>query len=149
MTRTASSTTACTGSGRTRPRGVLVGAALLLLLSGLLAPAGGCTITRVYRGSPVEAPPDGALVPGLTSKGEVLRLLGPPTGIVRQLDGDIFVYRYLRRNTNQLRIEEPVITSLEIFSYTRSDERTDTLVVLFDPEGRVVQYGYAAGTDGL
>jgi len=109
----------------------------------------GCTITRVYVGSPVRLELVDALVPGESGKGEVLRQLGAPDGIVRQFDGDIFVYRYRRRNSASLTLEEPVITNLEIFSYSRSEQKYDTIVVLFDEEGVLREVGTAQGTDEL
>lgn len=123
--------------------------AAALLVAGALGAASGCTITRVYVGVPVELEAVSLLVPGRTSKGEVLRTLGAPDGIVRQFDGDIFVYRYLRRNTATFQLEEPVITNLEIFSYTRSHQRHDSIVVLFDEQGTVREVGVAEGTEGL
>jgi hypothetical protein len=113
------------------------------------AAAGGCTLRRDYLGSPVRLDGTQAIVAGLTTKGEVLSQLGPPDGIVRQFDGDIFVYRYVRRNTATFRIEEPVFTNLEIFSWTRSEQRHDSIVVLFDEEGIVQQVGAAEGTEEM
>lgn len=125
-------------------------AALLLALVALAAPAAvGCTLTRVYRGTPIRMDAVGLIEAGVTTKGEVLTRLGAPDGIVRQFDGDIFVYRYVRRNTATLRLEEPVVTRLEIFSWTRSEQRHDSIVVLFDREGVVQQVGTAQGTDAL
>lgn len=115
----------------------------------LLAAAPGCTITRVYRGSPLRAAPGSALAPGETTKAEVLRAFGPPDGLARQSDGDVFVYRYERTNTNTLRIEEPVFTGFELFRYTRSVEKHDSLVVLFGRDGVLREYGYAEGTGEL
>lgn len=137
-------------SASRRPPRARAGAGLLAL--ALLVAAAGCTITRVYRGSPLRAVPEAELVPGATTKEEVLRVFGPPDGLARQLDGDVFVYRYERVNTNTLRIEEPVVTGVQLFTYTRSFEKHDSLVVLFGPQGVLREYGYAEGTgelDGL
>ena len=124
--------------------------ALGLLAAALLATSAlGCTITRLYRGSPLRAAPEAQLVPGESTKEQVLRVFGPPDGIARQLDGDLFVYRYVRTNTNTLRIEEPVFTGIRLFSYTRSREKHDSLVVLFGPGGVLREYGYREGTGEL
>lgn len=132
---------------RRRPARAARGLALGLALVASLA--SGCTLTRVYVGTPVRFELAEALRPGESGKGEVLRRLGAPDGIVRQFDGDIFVYRYERRNRATFRIQEPVITNLELFSYSRSEQKHDSIVVLFDEEGVVREVGTAAGTDEL
>lgn len=116
-------------------------ASLLVLIGLLMALGMSCSITRIYRGSPIRADPDQVLTAGTTTKGEVLKLLGPPDRIVRQHDGDAFLYRYVRRNVDALELEEPVFTNLTIFSYTRNEQRADLLLVLFDKEGVVKSWG--------
>ena len=59
---------------------------------------------------------------------------------------DAFVYRFMRRNVDALELEEPVITNLTLFSFTRSEQRDDTLVVLFDERGVVRSWGQRLGT---
>jgi hypothetical protein len=114
----------------------------------LLAGAG-CTMTRVTVGSPLREDAAQRLVVRETTKVQVLASFGPPDSIVRQLDGDVFVYRYVRRNSSTLTIEEPVVTDLTLFSYTRSDERDDRLSILFDASGVVVSFGLRRGTEEL
>jgi hypothetical protein len=123
------------------------GALLALLLVALAAP--GCTIRRTYLGSPVRIDALAAVIAGQTTKGEVLTRLGPPDGIVRQFDGDIFVYRYVRQNSATFRLEEPVFTNFEFFTWTRSQQRYDSIVVLFDEAGVVSEVGSAQGTEDL
>lgn len=123
--------------------------ALAFTLSSAVCVAAGCTVTRVYRGSPLRAEPEAALLPGATTKEEVLRVFGPPDGLARQMDGDVFVYRYRRTNTSSFRIEEPVVTGFQLFRYTRSFEKHDSLVLLFGAQGVLREYGYAEGTDEL
>jgi hypothetical protein len=117
--------------------------ALALLLFGA------CTIERVSVGSPIAGEPAEWLVAGRTTKPEVLARYGPPDLIARQLDGDLFVWRYLRRNTATFTLEEPVITNLMLFEYTRSDEKDDRLTVLFDAQGVVKAFGLRRGTPEL
>lgn len=118
-----------------------------IALGALLALAlAGCTITRTYVGVPLAVDPGSAIEPGETDKAGVLRAFGAPERILRHVDGDVFLYRYVRKNQETLAIEEPVITNLKLFTYTRSVEREDRLVVLFDAEGLVSAFGYVRGT---
>lgn len=114
-----------------------------------LALLGACTIERVSVGSPIAGEPAEWLVAGRTTKPEVLARYGPPDLIARQLDGDLFVWRYLRRNTATFTLEEPVVTNLTLFEYTRSDEKDDRLSVLFDAQGLVKAFGMRRGTQEL
>jgi hypothetical protein len=120
--------------------------ALLALLGMLLS---GCEVVRVYQGSQLTADPYEWINSGQTTKADVLRVFGPPDLIQRQLDGDVFTYAYLRKDTRTFTIEEPVITDLEFLSYTRIDEKTDRLVVLFDRAGIVSAFGYRRSTEEL
>jgi outer membrane protein assembly factor BamE (lipoprotein component of BamABCDE complex) len=115
---------------------------LVFLLSG-------CTIGRVYMGSEIREDPAHSIVIGSTTKSDVLERFGPPDGIQSQYDGDVFVYGYLRKNSASLRIEEPVITNLTFFTYTRIQQKKDVLVILFDKEGTVKNYGFYRGTTEL
>lgn len=77
-----------------------------------------------------------ALVEGQSSKGDVLRLFGPPDQITHQTDGDVFVYAYERQNYSSIRVRDP-ITGTTWFTYTRQLDNHDRLVVLFDYLGVV------------
>ena len=120
-------------------------AALLALAAAL----GGCTITRVDRGVQIRAEPAEHLVVGRTTKADVLRVFGPPTGVARQYDGDLFVYRFMRRHGEEFQLEEPVVTNVEVFTWSRTREREDRLVILFDRDGVVREHGFSRGTAEL
>ena len=92
---------------------------------------------------------DGRIVVGQTTKREILELLGPPDRIQRQYDGDVFVYAYVRRNATSITLEEPLFTNLTIFSYQKSQEKSDRMVVLFDRAGFVLGLGFRRGTEQL
>jgi hypothetical protein len=111
--------------------------------------ASGCVILRSYMGNELPATVEGELVPGTTTKADVLRNIGPPDRIVRQYDGDVFVYAYLRRNVNTLILAEPVFTHMTIFEYTKEQEKSDRLVVMFDRAGKLVSVGVQHGTQTL
>ena len=120
-----------------------LGVALAIALSSA------CTLERAYLGNEFAGPPDGRVVVGQTTKREILELLGPPDRIQRQYDGDVFVYAYVRRNATSITIEEPVFTNLTLFSYQKSQEKSDRMVVLFDRGGFVLGLGFRRGTEQL
>jgi outer membrane protein assembly factor BamE (lipoprotein component of BamABCDE complex) len=120
--------------------------ALALMLTIL---TGGCVIGRVYVGSEIPAELQDKIAVGATTKSEILRLYGPPDTVRRQYDGDLFVYQFLRRNFSSLNITEPVFTHLTIFSYSRVQQKDDSLVILFDKDGVVKNFGYHRGTSEM
>jgi hypothetical protein len=111
--------------------------------------ASGCIIVRTYVGNELPAISDGQLIPGVTTKADVLQDLGPPDRLVRQYEGDVFVYAYIRRNESTFMLEEPVFTHLTILSYTKEQEKSDRMVVLFDRSGIVSGVGFRRGTEQL
>jgi outer membrane protein assembly factor BamE (lipoprotein component of BamABCDE complex) len=123
-------------------------AALCAALLALAACAGACTIERTYLGSEILADPYEAVLVGSSTKPQVLATFGPPDRIVRQRDGDVFVYRYAQRNGFQLEIEEP-FSGIEIFTWDRVQEKSDRLLVFFDRNGRVSAFGFRRGRDEL
>ena len=64
-----------------------------------------CTIQRDYVGNEFKDLPEGSVVVGQTTKREILEQMGPPDRILRQYDGDVFVYAYIRRNASTFAVE--------------------------------------------
>ncbi|MDI7261118.1 MAG: hypothetical protein QME90_14515 [Thermodesulfobacteriota bacterium] len=122
---------------------------ILFLLSSLAILLWGCSIGRVYIGSEIKHDPKEKVRIGSTTKGEILEIFGPPDRIQKQYDGDIFVYAYLRKNSSKFTIEESYITNLTLFQYTRIQQKKDSLVILFDKDGVVKNYGFQKGTPEL
>jgi outer membrane protein assembly factor BamE (lipoprotein component of BamABCDE complex) len=120
--------------------------ALVVLLAGT---TWGCTIGRVYIGSEFKEEQQGKIVTGATTKSDILTMYGPPDTVRRQYDGDVFLYRYLRRNSSALDIAEPVVTHLTLFSFSRLQQKDDSLMILFDKDGVVKAYGSRRGTSEL
>jgi outer membrane protein assembly factor BamE (lipoprotein component of BamABCDE complex) len=118
---------------------ILTAMVLLMIL------AWGCTIGRVYIGSEIRSDPKEKIQIGLTTKSRILEIFGPPDRIAQQYDGDIFIYAYLRKNSSKFVLEEPYLTNWKLFTYTRIQEKKDQLVILFDKEGVVKNYGYQRG----
>ena len=121
----------------------------LLAALAALALSSACTLVRTYSGNEIEPGADDRIVAGRSTKADVLHDLGPPDRLVRQYDGDVFVYAYIRRNEDTLELSEPVFTHLTIFSYTRTEEKSDRMVVLFDRNGTVTGVGFKRGTEQL
>ena len=119
---------------------------LVALLMGLLC---SCTIGRIYMGSELRNDPKEKIKIGSTTKAEILETFGPPERIQMQYDGDIFVYAYLRKNSSKLTLTEPYFTKLTIFQYSRIQQKNDSLVILFDKDGVVKNYGFNRGTPEL
>jgi hypothetical protein len=123
--------------------------ALVALLT-LACLASGCiAIERTYVGSAILADPEQTVVIGSSTKPQVLSTFGPPDRIVRQRDGDVFMYRHAQRNGFEFRIEEPVFTGLELFRWENVQEKSDRLLVFFDITGVVTAYGFRRGRDEL
>ena len=121
----------------------------LCALAAVVSLATGCTIVRTYVGNELPPPADAQLVPGKTTKADVLRDLGPPDRLVRQYEGDVFVYAYIRRNLSRFDLSEPVFTRLRVFSYEKEQEKSDRLVLLFDRAGILTGAGFRRGTEQL
>jgi hypothetical protein len=56
---------------------------------------------------------------------------------------------YLRKNSSKFAIEEPYITNMTFFTYTRIQEKKDSLVILFGKDGVVKNYGSQGGISEL
>ena len=120
-----------------------------VLISLLVILTCSCSIGRVYMGSEIRYDPNEKIKIGSSTKGEILEIFGPPDRIQKQYDGDIFVYAYLRKNSSKLTLEEPYFTNFVIFQYTRVQQKKDGLVILFDKEGVVKNFGFQRGTQEL
>lgn len=116
----------------------------LLIVVILLVGSGGCAITRLYGGARLRGDP-ARIVEGQSTRGDVLRILGPPDSIEHQVWGDAFVYRYRQVNSASITIDDFVFTGQTIFSFGRTFDNSDTLIVLFDFNG--VVNGIAADRD--
>ena len=100
-------------------------------------------------GSEIRDDPKEKIKIGSTTKSEILEVFGPPERIQMQYDGDIFVYVYLRKNSSTLGLRELYFTRLTIFQYKRTQQKSDSLVILFDKDGVVKNYGFNKGTTQL
>ena len=100
-------------------------------------------------GSELRYDPKEKIIIGSTTKGEVLETFGPPDNIQKQYDGDIFVYAYLRKNSSKLSLEVPYPYRVSVFKYTKVQQKKDGLVILFDKDGVVKNYGFQKGIQEL
>jgi outer membrane protein assembly factor BamE (lipoprotein component of BamABCDE complex) len=115
----------------------------------LLMLASSCTIGRTYVGSELLHNPAEMIMPGQTTKSQILDFFGPPVVVQRQHDGDIFTYAYIRSNYSKLLIEEPIVTNLKVFTYSKTQQKHDILVILFDRDGTVKNFGFQRSTNEL
>jgi len=123
-----------------------------LLVLALLLAAPGCTMGRWYVGSPIPGNPAELLRIGSTGKADVLGHFGPPDRMLRQKSGDVFIYRYDQRNSSELRIGTPPfigIGAYTLFHWDKDQDKSDRLMVFFDPAGVVSAFGYRAGRGEL
>jgi hypothetical protein len=134
-------------------------AAVLLLAS--LAAIPGCVIGRYTEGEAIAVDQIPRIVLGETTKTEILDWFGSPQsfteanfiekflsdenlspGEITNLPyADVFVYRLTKG-----RLRGYVLV---LFNHIRLDVASDTLVVFFDEEDRVLYYGWRKGTDVL
>ena len=122
---------------------------IFVLIPLLMTLTCGCTIGRIHKGSEIKYDPNEKIRIGSTTKGEILETFGPPIRIQKQFDGDVFVYAYLRKNSSTFTIKEPYFTKFLIFQYTREQQKMDGLVILFDKDGVVKNFGIQKGTQEL
>ncbi|MEM7410135.1 MAG: hypothetical protein AAF430_07880 [Myxococcota bacterium] len=108
-----------------------------------------CTIGRDYIGNELRAVPGEVLKPGATTLGEVLQTFGAPDRIQRRRNGEILTYRFVRGNESTLTLEEPVITGVTFFIYTKKQVKANRLTLFFDDAGVLETFGYTTGTEEL
>ncbi len=107
----------------------------------------GCTIARSYTGTPLKGEVE-RIVPGTSTRSDVLRELGPPTQIFHQTNGDAFVYTYQRWNYASFQLRDP-ITGTTWFTYTRRFENRDRVLVIFDFTGIVRDIAWDRHTEEM
>lgn len=138
----------------------------ILLCFMCLACSACISIGRTYSGNPIPEDAIARIVPGETTRAEVMQLLGAPketesadiTGLaeqalaryegeklILQIDPALFndVYIYERKQTNHF------VMALILFNYYSSDERSDRLAIFFDKDGVVLGVGWTPGREGL
>jgi len=120
--------------------------ALAVLLS--LA-CGACTIGRDYVGNELRAKPDETLHIGVTTLAEALETFGAPDQIQRRHDGEVLIYHYTRQNSSELRLQDPVVTGVTFFVYTKEQQKENRLTLFFDDAGKLTAFGYSGGLDEL
>ena len=119
---------------------------LIIIVSFLLV--SGCSIIRVYEGEPLKLNQEELsqkIKIGSTTKGDILETMGPPARFVRQFDGDIFVYEFIHNKAHMFEVKEPILTQTKLFLYKKEQSQRDLLVILFDRNGVVVNFGVKSG----
>lgn len=126
-----------------------------------VAAAPACVIGRYSEGEAVAAEQIPQIVPGQTTKREILDWFGSPqtvnefTFLEKYLSeqelrpeavmdlpfADVFTYRFTEGRLRGI--------VMILFNHFRLDVASDTLVVFFDERDRVLYYGWRKGTDVL
>jgi hypothetical protein len=110
---------------------------VLMLLLGL----GGCAFSRGSLGDEIKTDAVSAIKKGVTSKGEVLSLLGAPDRVLQVNGRDLFqYYRYDAKAGSLLLI---------VLNFSRVSVRSDDLFVLLSREGVVEDVLFSKRTDGM
>ena len=135
---------------------VLLRSIVLLSLLGT-----GCVIARYEEGSAVAADHIRDIVPGQTTKSQILDWFGAPQGLADAallesflVDRDLMpgpVVDLPFADVLVYRLTQGKLRGMILVLYNQFDIHiaSDTLVVFFDGEGKVTQYGYKRGTDAL
>ena len=121
----------------------------LALVVALALACGACTIGRDYVGNTFRSDPNAVLHPGTTTIAQALELFGAPEKIQRRKNGDILIYRFVRENTSELEIEDPIVTGITVFVYTKHQLKANRLTMFFDDQGVLTTYGYTTGLNEL
>ncbi|HEX7901973.1 MAG TPA: hypothetical protein VF950_29710 [Planctomycetota bacterium] len=109
------------------------------LLPLLALPLAGCFFGKKMDDRTWEAEAVARLKPGMTTKAEVLTLLGPPKEIIRLLESEAYVYRNaVEKNTN---------TFLILVNLSRSDRQYDAVTVIIDRKDVVTAVGSRFAAD--
>ena len=93
------------------------------------------------------------LHPGVTTIAQALELFGVaaenrgPT--VRRKNGEILIYRFVRENTSELELEDPVVTGITFFVYTKHQLKANRLTMFFDDRGILTAFGFTDGVNEL
>jgi hypothetical protein len=134
--------------------------ALGLVLAALAA-APGCVIGHYFEGQTIAADQIPRIVPGQTTKAEILDWFGAPQSyadasfleeymsdreilpgpVVDMPFADVLVYRFIEGRLRGV--------VLVLYNDIRLDVASDTLVVYFDEQDRVLYHGWRKGTDVL
>jgi hypothetical protein len=119
------------------------------LMLALVLACGACTIGRDYVGNKFRSDPRAVLKPGVTTLAQALELFGAPEKIQRRRNGDVLIYRYVRENTSELELEDPVVTGITVFVYEKHQLKANRLTMFFDDDGVLTAYGYTDGVNEL
>ena len=120
----------------TRGRAMRVDRQRVLLAIFILPLLASCTLGRLQVGNPLDASSASALYAG-QSKADVLERLGPPDRV--SIDRDEAVFEFLYREDLDRELDLALFQAS--FDYEQIWLRSDRLVVRFDSQGRVRDYG--------
>ena len=138
----------------------------MLGVAGLAMLASGCVMARTYRDHPLDERKIATIQPGVTTKDDILNLLGPPQEIdARELAAvGVAFDQVLPRPGEKPPLERVVAARwfrytyergngmamiLILFNYLDFDQKNDSLVVFFDGDNKVEDYAFGKDTQKL
>jgi hypothetical protein len=126
----------------------------------------GCAIARTYRDHPLDAQKIGTIQRGVTTKDQILQLLGPPQEIdARELTAVGVSFDQVLPRPGEKPPTERIVAArffrytyergngmaiiLLVFNYFDFDQKNDSLVIFFDGDNKVEDYAFRKDTDVL
>lgn len=102
----------------------------------------GCTRTRTERGiEPIwQTLEASSLVSGVTTKGDILERLGPPSQVITHDRGEVFYYLHEEAQTRGL--------VLLVYNRSQTDTRYDRAIFFFDAQGTLNDYAISGAREG-
>jgi hypothetical protein len=126
----------------------------------------GCAIARTYRDHPLDEQKIGTIQRGVTTKDQILQLLGPPQEIdARELTAVGVSFEQVLPRPGEKPPTERIVAArffrytyergngmaiiLLLFNYFDFDQKNDSLVIFFDGDNKVEDYALRKDTDLL
>lgn len=138
----------------------------LLGLGALALAFSGCVMARTYRDHPLDEQKIATIQRGVTTKNDILQLLGPPQEIdARELTAvGVGLEQVLPRPGEKPPVERIVAARwfrytyergnglgmiLVLFNYFEFDQKNDSLVIFFDGDNKVEDFAFRKDTEQL
>jgi len=135
-------------------------------LAVIMLSSSGCVMARTYRDHPLDAQKIVGIQRGVTTKAEILTLLGPPQEIdARELTAVGVAFDQALPRPGEKPPPERIVAArwfrytyergngmamiLILFNYLDFDQKNDSLVIFFDGDDKVEDYAFAADTSLL
>jgi hypothetical protein len=153
-------------SGVASGGGLMTRMGLAALSVAAMLTVSGCAIARTYRDHPLDAQKIETIQRGVTTKAQILQLLGPPQEIeARELTAVGVSFDQVLPRPGEKPPTERIVAArffrytyergngmaiiLLLFNYFDFDQKNDSLVIFFDGDNKVEDYAFRKDTDSL